>query len=84
MIPYALNLLYYTPAEIVANNETIATTISAFMAKVTNIENKHLRRHIVNLIDKLKPLQSTYLKEHNLTSIASIVRSPEQACTMGE
>ena len=77
MTPCALDLSYYTPAETAATNEAIAATMLAFVAKITDIENKHLRRHSINLIDNLEPLQSTYLRKHNLMSIASIVKSPE-------
>ena len=35
-------------------------------------------------MDDLELLQSTYVREHNLTSIAPIVRLPEQACAIGE
>ena len=80
----ALDLLYYTPAKMAATDEAIAAAMSAFVAKATDIENEHLRRHAVNLMDNLEPLQSTYLREHNLTSIAPIVRSLEQTCAMGE
>lgn len=80
----ALDPSYYTPAETVATDETIAAAMPAFVAKATDTENEHLRRHAVNLMDDLEPLQSTYLREHNLTSIAPVVRSPEQARAMGE
>ncbi len=55
-----------------------------FVAKATDNENKHLRRHAMWLMDNLELLQSSYLTEHNLTSIAPVVRSPEQACAMDE
>lgn len=35
-------------------------------------------------MDDLEPLQSTYLKEHNLTSIAYILRSLKQARVMSK
>lgn len=84
MTPRAPDPSYYTPAEMTATDEAIATTMPAFVAKATDIENEHLRRYAVNLMDDLEPLQSTYLKEHNLTSITPIVRSPELACAIGE
>ena len=80
----ALDLSYYTPAKTAATNKTIAAAIPAFIAKATDIENEHLRRHAINLMDDLELLQSTYLKKHNLTSIAPIVRFLEQARAIGE
>ena len=82
--PCALDPLYYTLAETAAIDEVIATAMLAFVAKATDIENEYLRCHTINLMDDLEPLQSTYLREHNLTSIAPIVRSPEQARAIGE
>lgn len=84
MTPCAPDPSYYTPAEMTATDEAIATTMPVFVAKATDIENEYLRRYAVNLMDDLEPLQSTYLKEHNLTSITTIVRSPELACAIGE
>ena len=79
-----LDLLYYTLAKRVATDKAIAIFMPMFVIKVTEIENKHLQRHAVNLIDNLKPLLSTYLKEHNLTSIAPIVKSLEQVHIINE
>ena len=84
MTPCALDLLYYTPAKTAATDEAIGAAMLAFVAKATDIENKHLRRHSVNLMDSLELQQSLYLRKHNLTSIALIVRSPEQTRAMGE
>lgn len=84
MASRALDLSYYTPAETAATDEAIAATMEAFVEKATDNENEHLRRHAVNLMDDLEPLQSSYLREHNLTSIAPVVRSPEEARAMGE
>lgn len=84
MIPCALDPLYYTLAETAATNKEIAAVMLAFLAKATDIKNKHLQRHDINLMDNLQPLQSTYLREHNLTLIALIVRFLEQSCAMGE
>ncbi len=55
-----------------------------FVAKATDNENKHLQYHAICLIDDQEPLQSLYLTEHNLTSIAPIVRSLEQTRAMGK
>lgn len=84
MNPHVLNPLYYTLTETAATDEAIAAGMPAYVAEATDIENKHLRRHIVNLMEDLEPLQSTYLRENNLTSIASIMRSPKQVCAMCE
>lgn len=73
MAPCILDLLYYTLAEIAATNEAIPIVMLVFVAKKTDIENEHLRRHAINLMDNLQSLQSSYLKEHNLTSIAPIM-----------
>ncbi len=74
MVLCALDPLYYTPAEMAATNKVIATTRLEFIVKATNNKNKHLRRYAVYLIDNLELLQSSYLTEHNLTLIASVVR----------
>lgn len=84
MTPRVLDPSYYTSAKIAATDEAIAAAMPVFVAKATNIENEHLQRHVVNLMDNLEPLQSRYLREYNLTSVAPIVRSPEQACAIGE
>ena len=84
MLPRALDPSYYTPAETAATDEAIAAAMPEFMTKATDNEKELLRRHAVNLMDDLEPLQSSYLREHNLTSIAPVVRSPEQARAMGE
>ncbi len=84
MVPCALDLSYYTSIETVATDEAIAHTMPEFVAKATDNENEYLRRYTMCLMDDLEPLQSSYLTEHNLTSIASVVRSPEQACAMGK
>ncbi len=39
IVPHALDLLYYNPAEMAATNKTIAVAMPKFMAKATN--NKH-------------------------------------------
>lgn len=70
---YALDPLYYTPAKIAAINEAIATIMPVFVAKEMNIENKHLRQYIVNLI-----------REHSLTSIALVIQYPQQAHAIDE
>ena len=75
MTPRTLDSLYYTLAKTTATDKVIAAAMSVFVAKVTDIKNEHLRRYTVNLMDDLKLLQSTYFRKHNLTSIASIVRS---------
>ena len=84
MVSRTLDLSYYTPAETAAINETFAIAILEFVAKAIDNENKHLWRYVVCLMDDLEPLQSLYLRKHNLTLIALVVRSPEQACAMGE
>ncbi len=84
MVPRTLDPSYYTPAETVTTNEAIATTMSEFVAKATENESEHLWGHAMCLMDDLEPLQSSYLMEYNLTSIAPVVRSPEQARTMSE
>ncbi len=71
-------------AETTATNEAITATMPEFVAKATDNKNKHLRHHALCLIDNLKLLQSLYLMEHNLMSIAPVVRFPEQACAIGE
>lgn len=82
--PPVLDLLYYTLVETAAINKAIASEMPVFVPKAIDIENKHLRRHVVNLMDDLEPLKSTYLKEHNLISIALIMRFSEQVCAIGE
>lgn len=77
MVPCTLDPSYYTLAKTAATNEAIAVAMSEFVAKATDNEKELLRRHAVNLIENLKPLQSLYLKEHNLTTIAPVVRFPE-------
>ncbi len=84
MVPCALDPSYYTPVETTSTDEVIAVAIPEFVAKVIENENEHLWRHAMCLMDDLEPLQSSYLMEHNLTSIVPIVRSPEQACAIGE
>lgn len=84
MVPHTLDLLYFTSAETAATNKAINVVVSEFVAKVTNNENKHLRRHTVWLINNLELTQSLYLTEYNLTSIAPVVRFLEQTCTIGE
>ena len=84
MVSCTLDLSYYTPAKTVVTNEVIAAVMPKFVVKITDNKNQHLRHHTVYLIDNLEPLQFLYLKKYNLTSIASIVRFPEQACAMGE
>lgn len=84
MTPYALDPLYYILAEMATTNEAIPAAMPAFIAKATDIENENLRRHTINLMNDLELLQSTYLRKHNLTSIAPIVRFPEQAYAMGK
>lgn len=84
MTPCARDPLYYISAETAATNKAIAAAMPVFVAKAMDIKNEHLRRHAVNLMNDLEPLQSTYLRKHNLTSIALIVRSPDQACAMGK
>lgn len=79
-----LNSLYYTPAETAATDEAIAAAMPKFVIKITDNENKYLRCYTVCLIDNLELLQSSYLKEYNLTSIAPIVKFPEQTCIIGE
>lgn len=54
------------------------------MAKVIDNKNEVLRCHAINLLNDLEPLQSSYLKKHNLTTIAPVVRISEQTCTMGK
>ena len=65
MTPHALDLWYYTSAKTMATNEAIAVIMPMFVAKVTDIKNKHLWRYVVNLIDNLEPLQSTYFRKQN-------------------
>lgn len=61
MVLRTLDPLYYTPAETVVTNEVIAITISEFVVKAIDNENKHLRRYIICLMDNLEPLQFSYL-----------------------
>ncbi len=84
MVLSTLDLSYYTPAETTATNEAIAIAMPEFLAKVTDNENKHLRHHAICLIDNLELLQSLYLIENNLMSIASVMKSLEQARAIGE
>lgn len=79
MVPCTLDLLYYTSVETVATDKVIIAAMPKFIVKVTDNENKHLWRYAVNLIDNLELLQSLYLKEHNLTSIAPVLKSLKQA-----
>ncbi len=84
MVPRSLDLWYYTPVEMAATNKVITTTMSELVAKATDNENEHLQRHVVCLMDNLKPLQFLYLTKYNLTSIVPIMRSPKQARAIGE
>ncbi len=84
MVPRALDPSYYTPAETTAIDEAFATAMPKFVAKATENKNEHLWRHAMCLMDDLELLQSSYLTEYNLTSIAPNVRSPEQARAIGE
>lgn len=63
-------------------DKTITVTMSEFMSKATDHENKYLQYYIVYLIDDLELLQSSYLTEYNLKLIAPIVRSSKQARTI--
>lgn len=72
----ALDLSYYTLAKTTATNKAIIVVMPAFVAKVMDIKNKHLRHHIINLIDNLELLRSMYPKKHNLTLITPNVRFP--------
>lgn len=51
-----LDLLYYNLAETIAIDETIVTTMLAFLAKAIDTKNKYLQYHVKNLIDILKIL----------------------------
>lgn len=84
MLFYVLDPSYYTLAEIVVINKAIATTMSEFVVKATDNKNKHLWYYVVCLIEDLELLQSLYLTEYNLMSIALIVRSSEQVCLMSK
>lgn len=84
MVPCTLNLLYYTPVEIAATNKIIVTAIPKYMAKAMNNEKEFLWHHAINLIANLESLQSLYLREHNLISIAPVVRFSEQVCAIDE
>ncbi len=68
----------------VAVDEIISTIMPEFVTETMDNENEHLQHYAVYLMDDLKALQSFYLMEHNLTSIAPIMRSPKQACAIGE
>lgn len=74
MISHTPNLLYYILGEMIAIDEIIAITMPAFITKTMNIKNKHLLHHVVNLINNLKLLQSTYFKENILILIVSVNR----------
>lgn len=56
MVLHVLDLLYYTPAEMMTTNEAIATAMLEFVAKAMDNKNKHLQHHAVCLMDKLEPL----------------------------
>lgn len=84
LVSCIVDLLYYTMAKMTIINEAIAIVFPDFMAKLVETEDKHLRKHVVNLIDNLKQFQHTYLMEHNLMPIALIVRSPSQGYTISE
>lgn len=65
-------------------NKAITAVMLKYVAKAINNKNKHLRRHAVNLINNLEPLQSFYFREYNLMSIAPVVRFLDQACTISK
>lgn len=62
-----------------AIKKAISIAMLEFVAKIMENENEHLKRHTICLINDLESLQSSYLTEHNLTSIALIVRFLKQA-----
>ncbi len=53
MVSRTLDLLYYASTEITATEKAIAIAMPEFVINTTDNENKHLRRHIVNLINNL-------------------------------
>ena len=84
IVSHILDLSYYTSTETAATNEAITTAMPEFVVKATDNKNEQLQGHIIYLIDDLESLQSSYLREYNLISIAPVVRFPEQARAMGE
>lgn len=57
MVLYALNLSYYTLAEMAEIDKTIAIAMSEFVIKAIDNEKEYLRPHSVNLIDNIELLQ---------------------------
>lgn len=84
MVPCVLDLSYYILTKTVVSDEAIAAIILEFVAKVIDNENEYLQHHAICLIDNLESLQFLYLIKHNVTSIAPIIKSLEQACTISE
>lgn len=79
-----LSPTYHTPAQTANFEAGMAAAMPALLQSAQEKESAHLRRHANALADDLEPLDTNFLGQHDLTSIATVIRSIEEARPLGE